>query len=133
MEDRNREFYRLLTQNLSDSSWLLFTVVELDGQPIAMHYGFDFCGVVTWYKPSFDPTFAAHSPGLVLLRHLIEYAATRRRRELDFTWGDEPFKARFTNHVRRTIHLQIYRDSVRYNLDRANRLLRSVARRATTT
>ena len=131
VKEQNREFYRTLTENLAAAPWLLFTSIELDGQPIALHYGFDYDGVVTWYKPSFNPTFAAHSPGLTLLRHLIEYAIAHERRELDFTWGDEPFKARFTNHVRRTVSLQVYRDSVRYNLERANRSLRAAVRRAT--
>ena len=129
-QDENREFYRLLTQGLAGTPWLLFTSVELSGQPIALHYGFDYHGVITWYKPSFDPAFSAHSPGLAMLRQLLEYAVTRQRREVDFTVGDEPFKARFTNHTRRTIRLQVFRHQVRYNLERANRTLRAVVRRA---
>ena len=87
LKEQNRAFYRTLTRNLSDSPWLLFTVVEHDGQPMALHYGFDYHGVVTWYKPSFNPAFAAHSPGLVLLRGLIGHAIASERRELDFTLG----------------------------------------------
>jgi CelD/BcsL family acetyltransferase involved in cellulose biosynthesis len=127
VDPRNREFYRHLTRNLSSSGWLLFTVVEHDGRPIAFHYGFDRHGVVTWYKPSFDPAFASRSPGLALLRHLIEYAVTNRRRELDFSLGDEAFKSRFTNHVRRAARLHVYRDSVRYGLARAHRSFRAAA------
>lgn len=95
-----------------------------------MHYGFDYDGVVTWYKPSFDPAFAAHSPGLALLRQLIGYALTNGRRELDFTWGAEPFKARFTNHSRRLVRLQVFRGSLHHKLALANRSLRALARRA---
>jgi CelD/BcsL family acetyltransferase involved in cellulose biosynthesis len=127
----NRDFYRRLTQALAGTSWLLFTSVERQGQPIALHYGFDYNGVITWYKPSFDPAVSAHSPGLAMLRQILDYAITLQRREVDFTWGDEPFKARFSNHSRRTNRLQVFRDPVRYNLERANRALRSAVRRAT--
>jgi CelD/BcsL family acetyltransferase involved in cellulose biosynthesis len=109
LNERNRAFYQALTRNLSPSGVLLFSVIELDGAPIAFHYGFDRDGVVIWYKPSFDIKHAAHSPGLVLMRHLIDYAVNGGRRELDFTVGDEAFKRRFTNQTRTTVCLRIFR------------------------
>jgi len=106
---RNRTFYRLLTAALSDTGWLLFSLVELDGRPIAIHYGFDYDNRVLWYKPSFDVAHAAHSPGTVMVRHLVQYAIDEGRSELDFTLGDEPFKKRFTNHARRTVSVRVFR------------------------
>jgi CelD/BcsL family acetyltransferase involved in cellulose biosynthesis len=47
-----------------------------------------------------------------MVRHLIDYAISHRRRELDFTVGDEPFKRRFTNLTRRALHVQVYRNSM---------------------
>jgi hypothetical protein len=81
--------------------------------------GFDYDGVITWYKPSFDPEFASRSPGLVLVQHLIRYAVDQGRRELDFTLGGESFKSRFTNSARKTVRIQIFRDPVRYVIERA--------------
>ena len=112
MDDRNRRFYRKLTQALDGSGWLLFSSIELNDQPVAFHYGFDYNGAVIWYKPSFDPAMSALSPGNVMVRHLIDYAISHRRRELDFTVGDEAFKQRFTNLTRRTLHLKVYRNSM---------------------
>ena len=103
---RNKKFYRELTVALSEAGWLLFSVVELDDEPIAFHYGFDYAGAVVWYKPSFAVSHAARSPGLVLVRQLIAYTLENKRRELDFTVGDEPFKARFTNARRTTVKVQ---------------------------
>jgi len=121
LSDRNRDFYRELAPNLSDQKWLLFSVVEFDDQPIAFHYGFDYNGSVIWYKPSFDVAFAPRSPGLLLVRHLIGYALDQQRRELDFTLGDEPFKSRFTNVTRKTVRIQVFRDSARYVYERSRR------------
>jgi CelD/BcsL family acetyltransferase involved in cellulose biosynthesis/predicted ATP-grasp superfamily ATP-dependent carboligase len=112
-DQRNRTFYRLLTSALCGTGWLLFSVVELDGRPIALHYGFDYDSRILWYKPTFDLAYAAHSPGTVMVKHLIQYAVDEDRSELDFTVGDEPFKKRFTNHVRQTVSVRVFRQKRR--------------------
>lgn len=126
----NQQFYRELTARMHETDWLLFSLVELDDRPIAMHYGFDYDDALTWYKPSFDPAFSGGSPGLVLVRHLIDRAVAQGRREVDFTIGDEPFKRRFTNHVRKTVRIQVFRDPARYVLERSRRGVMSAVRRA---
>lgn len=129
LNERNREFYRELALALADKDWLLLSVVELDGRPLTMHYGFDFNERLLWYKPSFDRFHAKHSPGLVLLRHLIGYALDRKRIEFDFTIGDEPFKSRFANCVRKTVSVQIFQDPVRYYLALSKQKLSAAKRR----
>ena len=131
-EPINRSFYRKLTERLDGTNWLLFSLVELDGRPIALHYGFDYNDTLTWYKPSFDPAFASGSPGLVLVRHLLRRALDQARRELDFTIGDEPFKRRFTNFTRQTVSIQVYRDPARYVFERSSRGILAAFKRATT-
>lgn len=126
-----RDFYRELTHSLDGTGWLLFSLVMLDGDPIAMHYGFDYDGTVSWYKPSFDVAYAAHSPGLIMVRHLIQHALAKRRRELDFTIGDEGFKRRFANTARSTVRIQVFRDRPRYMLERSRRGMASAVRRLT--
>ena len=128
----NRAFYRELMRRLDGTGWLLFSLVEFDGQPIAAHYGFDYDDAILWYKPSFDPAFASRSPGLVLVRHLIRRALAEGRRELDFTIGDEAFKRRFTNTVRKTVKVQIFRNPALYMYERSRRGVLSVVRRAVT-
>ena len=128
----NRAFYRDLMRRLDGTGWLLFSLVEFEGQPIAYHYGFDYDDAILWYKPSFDPAFAPRSPGLVLVRHLIRRALADGRRELDFTIGDEPFKRRFTNAVRKTVKVQIFRNPALYMYERSRRGVLSVVRSAVT-
>jgi CelD/BcsL family acetyltransferase involved in cellulose biosynthesis/predicted ATP-grasp superfamily ATP-dependent carboligase len=128
LEQRQRDFYRDLTLAMDGTDWLLFSVVTLDDRPIAMHYGFDYNGVVTWYKPSFDVAYAAHSPGMIMVRHLVEQAIANRRREFDLTIGDEAFKRRFANAVRSTARIQVFRERGRYMLERSRRGMASVMR-----
>lgn len=128
LKERNRIFYRELAVAMADKEWLLLSVVEFNGQPLALHYGFNYNGTLLWYKPSFDVTYAKHSPGLVLLRHLLGYAIEQQRREFDFTIGDEPFKSRFANSTRKTVSLKIFRGSGRFRLECWKRKLLSVVR-----
>lgn len=128
LNERNRSFYRELAVSMADKEWLLLSVVEFKGQPLALHYGFDYSDTLLWYKPSFDVAYAKHSPGLVLLRHLIGYAIEQQRREFDFTIGDEPFKSRFTNSIRKTVSLKIFRSSCRFLLECSMRKVLSVVR-----
>ena len=124
-DERNREFYRELAVSMANTPWLVLSVVELDGHPIAIHYGFDYNDAIVWYKPSFDITYAKHSPGLVLLRYLIAQAVEGHRRELDFTIGDELFKRRFTNVRRKTVSIRFYRQRGRCLLERSLLAIRS--------
>src|SRR5688572_3385432 len=106
--DRQRAFYLALAARLHAAGWLLFSVVEFNGQPIAFHFGFDYFGSLIWYKPSFEVRYAEHSPGLLLIRKIIEDGLERSKRELDFTIGEEAFKDRFANISRFNITLSIY-------------------------
>ena len=107
-ESRQRSFYEMLARALHECGWLQFSVVEFNGEPIAFHFGFDYDGCVTWYKPTFDTRFAERSPGLLLTRELIADAVQRARREFDFTIGDETFKGRFSSHQRYNQNFGIY-------------------------
>jgi CelD/BcsL family acetyltransferase involved in cellulose biosynthesis len=109
---RQTRFYELLARGMQAHGWLQFSIVEFNGEPIACHFGFDYCGCVTWYKPSFETRFAGHSPGLLLTRLLIEDGLRRERRELDFTIGDEAFKERFSSHLRTNLNFGVYPSQV---------------------
>jgi CelD/BcsL family acetyltransferase involved in cellulose biosynthesis len=103
-----RTFYLALAAALHSAGWLLFSVVEFNGQPIAFHFGFDYFGSIIWYKPSFEVQYAEHSPGLLLTRKIIEDGLQRSRVELDFTIGEEAFKDRFANVSRSNVTVSIY-------------------------
>jgi CelD/BcsL family acetyltransferase involved in cellulose biosynthesis len=103
-----RTFYLALAAALHSAGWLLFSVVEFNGQPIAFHFGFDYFGSIIWYKPSFEVQYAEHSPGLLLTRKIIEDGLQRSKRELDFTIGEEAFKDRFANVSRYNVTLSVY-------------------------
>jgi CelD/BcsL family acetyltransferase involved in cellulose biosynthesis len=99
-DEAQLRFYRLLTSTAADTGWLRFTRLEWQGRAIALHFGFDYRGSFLWYKPSFAIDLARHSPGEVLLRQLLLRAVAEDAARFDFGIGEEPFKSRFTTHVR---------------------------------
>ena len=116
IKEGQRRFYRTLAKASLEAGWLSFSVVEFDDKPLAFHFGFDDGRVLTWYKPSFDVSYSQHSPGLLLIRHLIEDALQNGRSEMDFTIGGEQFKDRFANRQRQNLYLSAYRSGAMWAL-----------------
>ena len=94
-----RTFYSALVNELDPKKELRFSVLELDGHPIACHLGFECRRILTLYKHTFDTNFASLSPGNVLLDELLAYAGEHHLKEVDFTIGRESYKQHFTNHT----------------------------------
>ena len=95
-----REFYHAMVDELFPRDFLRFSILELDGRPIACHFGFEWKDNLTLYKPSFDVGLFALSPGDVLLSEMLAYARDRELNEVDFTVGSESYKEHFTNQTK---------------------------------
>jgi CelD/BcsL family acetyltransferase involved in cellulose biosynthesis len=129
-DHRQQKFYALLGRALHARGWLVFSVVRFAQEPIAFHFGFDYGGTVTWYKPCFEVSYAERSPGLVLIHQLVEDTLRRTRREIDFTIGDEAFKRRFANTYRSNLYLGLYRSRPMWLAAVAERTLRRILGRS---
>lgn len=117
-DPRVRDFYRVLLERLLPTGWLVFSVVTFDDRPLAFHFGFDYDRRYYWYKPSFDIGHRQHSPGNLLLRFLLQRALERNCREFDFTIGNEEFKRRYSNTLRRNLCLDIFSRRPAYLISR---------------
>src|SRR5450759_4389911 len=105
-----RAFYAALVDELDPRSELRFAVLELEGRPVAYHFGFQLNGKLLWYQSAFDVDLWHCSPGEVLIRKLLEYAHEVRLREFDFTVGGEMYKSRFANLTRKNFTLYVERE-----------------------
>jgi len=105
----SRQFYMDLLENFSDTGWLVFSMLLLNGKPIAFHLGFQYNDRMIWYKPAFDVDYRNYSPGTIMLKFLVEYTIDTGNAELDFTIGNEDFKSRFCNRIRYNQNIAIYR------------------------
>ncbi len=97
--ERGRRFLERLTQAAGDSGCLRFVRLRSSDRTIAAHFGLCFRGRYQWFEPAFDVSFARHSPGRVLLRHVLLDALDDGARMLDLGSHDQPFKASVASHV----------------------------------
>lgn len=118
-DQRQRAFYRELVRRLAPNGWVVFSVLSLDGAPISFHFGYEYGGRIYVIKPTFDPQFREYAPGILQVKHLVEYAMERDAKELDFTVGEEDFKYRFANHTRVNYAARVHAHSMFYGIDRA--------------
>jgi CelD/BcsL family acetyltransferase involved in cellulose biosynthesis len=102
-------FHRDVSRRFLERGWVELISLEVKGRPIAMQYNFDFRGTTHYYLSGFDPEWQRFSPGLVLMGGAMARAIARGRSEFDLLRGDEPYKARWANGVRRTMTLEILR------------------------
>jgi CelD/BcsL family acetyltransferase involved in cellulose biosynthesis len=124
----HRRWFEALAEVMAERGWLHFSKLELDGVPVAFHFGFLHGGRLVWYKPSYDPAYSRLSPGIVLVTHLIRMAVDQGASELDFTIGNEPFKQRFANVVRWNANFRVFHDRGRYGAALAGGALRKAVK-----
>jgi CelD/BcsL family acetyltransferase involved in cellulose biosynthesis len=80
--------------------WLRLWLLEVDGAPIAAWYGWRLGDRYLYYQAGFDPVWANHSPGLLLLARTIRAAIEEGAAAYDMLLGDETYKARFAGDER---------------------------------
>lgn len=92
--DRER-FFRRLAADLFLFGMARLDVLEVDGEPVACTFSYDFRGEFSLYNSAFRPDLAKHAPGMVLVGCLIEQAIADGHTLFDFLRGDEAYKMRF--------------------------------------
>lgn len=102
LEPANRDFYGFLTEDLAAYRTLRLDLLTVGDRLIAAHLGFDWHGRVSYYKPCYDPAVASHSPGKLLLAHIIRRAAEAGAPELDLLFGLEDYKKQYASEIRAT-------------------------------
>ncbi len=85
-------FYRGLARAAAAGGWLSLRALELDGVPVAMHFGLTYRGVYSLPKPAYDERLGACSPGQLLMREVFAECQARGLDELDFLGPDMPWK-----------------------------------------
>ena len=96
MDEQMQGFFRAVTRAALDRDWLRLSVLRFNGQPVASYLCFDYGGERLVYNSGFDlSSYAALSPGIVAVSHLIEDAIQRGLKRFDFLQGNERYKYEF--------------------------------------
>lgn len=95
-----RAFHLEFATAALERGWLRLSVMEVDGEPVAVLYGWLIGGRWSYYQAGFDPAWARHSPGFLLLAETIREAIEDESIEYDMLLGEEAFKSRFATSSR---------------------------------
>jgi CelD/BcsL family acetyltransferase involved in cellulose biosynthesis len=88
-------FYRRFAALALERGWLRLWILEIDGQPVAARYDFEFASVYNAYNAGRDPAWSKAGVGLVLRAHTMREALANGVAEYRFLRGGEPYKKRF--------------------------------------
>jgi CelD/BcsL family acetyltransferase involved in cellulose biosynthesis len=104
--DRER-FFRRLAADLFLMGLARLDVLDLDGEPVACTFSYDFRDTLALYNSSFRPDLAKLAPGMVLVGSLIEQSIDEGKRCFDFLRGEESYKKRFGPKLRAVYELSL--------------------------
>lgn len=104
--DRER-FFRRLAADLFLFGLARLDVLELDDEPVACTFSYDYRGSFELYNSSFRPDLAKLAPGMVLVGHLIETAIDEGKHTFDFLRGQERYKLRFGPELRPVYRVEV--------------------------
>ena len=97
-DPRNRHLAHTLL-DVSDAGFgAPLTVLYAGDSLVAAHFGLRSHSTLAWWFPTYDPVFAAYSPGLMLCLDLARIMSAEAGLSLlDLGKGDEPYKERLSN------------------------------------
>lgn len=96
LNDERRAVFHETAAAAQANDTLQLMLLQVEGQPAAALFNFDYNGRVWVYNSGLDPdAFGYLSSGVVLTARAIERAIDQGRREFDFLRGNETYKYRF--------------------------------------
>lgn len=107
-EKRRQEFYSTLAERMAVVGWLRIYILKIDGKPIAFDYGLLFKKRYSMLKTSYNESYKALSPGVVLRLYVVKDLFDTGCQEHNFMWGSEPYKLQWSNGIREYLIYRLY-------------------------
>ncbi len=98
--DAYTRFNRAIAEKFAETGWLMLQVLELDGEPAAVNYGFVYGRTWYGYQMGLDPKHYRYSLGTVLLGLMIEQLIDRGINKVDMLRGRSDWKYRWAKDER---------------------------------
>ena len=111
--DALREFHEAWTRVALGRGWLRFFLMRLDGRPVGAIYGFRYRGTFGFYQTGFDPAYARHGIGQVMIGLSIKSAIEEGADEYDLLHGTERYKSDWAPCTRELARIEAYPPSLR--------------------
>jgi|SRR5271166_2467052 len=104
-----RQFYGELASLLLERGCLQFWFLDLDGQPVAAQFGFQFGSTVFSLQEGYNPHYSSDSVGYVLRAHVIRQLISEGVRRYDFLAGEGSSKSRWSAQASNYVNLHFAR------------------------
>jgi len=111
--DALRDFHEAWTRVALGRGWLRFFLMRLDGRPVGAIYGFRYRGTFGFYQTGFDPAYARHGIGQVMIGLSIKSAIEEGADEYDLLHGTERYKSDWAPCTRELARIEAYPPSLR--------------------
>ncbi|HZD08183.1 MAG TPA: GNAT family N-acetyltransferase, partial [Candidatus Limnocylindrales bacterium] len=99
-----RQFYDAVAHAAARDGYLSLDFLELNGKPIAGHFGFNLRGRYFLAKAGYDEAFRRHGPGQLLVNEILSQTRQRGLHEFDFvgpaTWDESRWASARRNNYR---------------------------------
>jgi CelD/BcsL family acetyltransferase involved in cellulose biosynthesis len=115
-DSRVRDFYLQAARAAAIDGSLRLYALNLDGTPVAMHFGLFSHGTYFAPKVAYDESFAKFSPGQLLVQHVIRDISVQRATCYDFLGARSEWKSVWASSERAHSNCYIFRNSVRGRL-----------------
>ena len=103
-DPRTRQFYDAVAQAAAQYGYLSLDFLELNGKPIAAHFGLNLGGRYYLAKAGYDETYHRQGPGQLLTHEVLSESVARGLSELDFvgpaTWDESRWASARRTHFR---------------------------------
>lgn len=95
-----RNLWKDLALNTANDGHFLMSILNLNQKTIASEFGFIYDKKYYSYNLTYDPDYAAISPGNILRKYYIQWCFKQGLEEIDFLRGEEEWKFRWTEEKR---------------------------------
>jgi CelD/BcsL family acetyltransferase involved in cellulose biosynthesis len=104
-------FYKDLARQLYAQEWLSMPVCMVNGEIVAILFGFEYAGRFFAYMAGLDQSCSKYGVGKSMHTCLIKGAFARGLKEYDFLMGNEPYKFDFNPTIRRLYSISFFQSS----------------------
>ena len=109
IQDRMRgDFYRSFAASACERGMLRMCFMRIDSRAVAMQIAAESGDRFWLLKIGYDDKFARCSPGMLLMRETVRYAALRGLKCYEFLGTEEPWTKMWTQQARPCISVRIY-------------------------
>lgn len=107
-EESSRRFYSDLAQVLGEKGWVILSLLKINGQHIAYDFSFLYDGTFYGYNTAYDKKYSELSPGVYLMRRVLQSLFHSEVKEVDLYRGGAHFKKRWATSTKEQVRLMIF-------------------------